>query len=299
MRTAGLALAFAATAAWSVSAGEVLSVRDDFEPPELDRSKWATFQARPDSYRIDRTIVAQGEGALAITVEPHDIGCEGACQRNEIRIANELRVPFGTDTWYAFSFRIEGDVPRFGSRRWVIGQWKEDTDRSPFVAQRYDNGVFHITVQDGECRRVIAAAEGDYERLEAFFLSGTLPGSPFFSANRRSVDGLTFVGDPQHYDCVADLTLELGDSAVLPDPYGRWVRMVYHIRGGLDGQGLVEVWADGRFIVRVRGSIGHAEKYGPSQYFKIGMYRDPMPGTATVYFDAFRRGASRAEVEMP
>ncbi|APG86818.1 hypothetical protein SAMCCGM7_pB0102 (plasmid) [Sinorhizobium americanum CCGM7] len=33
------------------------------------------------------------------------------------------------------------------------------------IAQRFDNGVFHITVQDNETRRVVAKAEGDPDRM--------------------------------------------------------------------------------------------------------------------------------------
>ncbi|MGO7301387.1 hypothetical protein ACC718_32795 [Rhizobium ruizarguesonis] len=35
------------------------------------------------------------------------------------------------------------------------------------IAQRFDNGVFHITVQDNDVRRVIAKAEGDPDALLA------------------------------------------------------------------------------------------------------------------------------------
>ena len=44
------------------------------------------------------------------------------------------------------------------SVRWVIAQWKQEPvspaykDPSPVLAQRFDDGVLHVTVQDEDCR---------------------------------------------------------------------------------------------------------------------------------------------------
>ena len=66
----------------------------------------------------------------------------------------------------------------------------------------------------------------------------------------------------------------------------------------MDGRdGVVEIWANGRFIARARGKIGVDGAGGPMQYLKLGHNRAPLPGTATIYYDRFRRGAARAEVE--
>ena len=61
-------------------------------------------------------------------------------------------------------------------------------------------------------------------------------------------------------------------------------------------KGLVEVWASGVFTVRATGSIGHDDVAGPTQYFKFGIYRNAMPGTAIAYLDSFRRGVGRTDV---
>lgn len=90
-------------------------------------------------------------------------------QRNEIRfqprkdLLHDLRDPH----YYSITFRTEGDIPSCGSARWVIAQWKEPDGDSPFLAQRYDNGVFHVTVQNDDCRCVVAKAGGDPDRLLA------------------------------------------------------------------------------------------------------------------------------------
>ncbi len=72
--------------------------------------------------------------------------------------------------------------------------------------------------------------------------------------------------------------------------------MTYRIKGGLNGDGLVEVYANGKFIARASGTIGVRDVAGPTQYFKIGHNRHPMPGTATLFVDNFRRGKSLADV---
>ena len=73
--------------------------------------------------------------------------------------------------------------------------------------------------------------------------------------------------------------------------------MLYRVRGGRNGRGLIEIWANGTFIARVQGSIGYDDAMGPTQYFKIGHYRDPIAAATTLYFDDFRRGDNRDTVE--
>ena len=65
--------------------------------------------------------------------------------------------------------------------------------------------------------------------------------------------------------------------------------MKYRVRAGLYGTGLIEIWANGKFIATVTGSIGYPIESGATQYFKFGIYRDVMQGDGAVYFDNFRR----------
>jgi len=65
--------------------------------------------------------------------------------------------------------------------------------------------------------------------------------------------------------------------------------MTYHIRGGRNGSGLIEIWANENFIARVTGSIGNNNVDGPMQYFKFGIYRDVMQGTGIAHLDNFKR----------
>ena len=259
-------------------------VADDFDADALDLRIWNPLQMRPERYGIQHAVVRSGSGAMMIAVAPGDTDCDGTCQRNELRIANALRLNFGEAAWYGFSFQVRGTLPPGDTTRWVIGQWKEDSGASPFLAQRYTAGVFHITVQDNDCRAVIAR-------------SGTTKDAFLKTMTEGTYSDFPFVTDDKTYTCTHAISVEYGDNPILPDPLNAWVDMAYFVKGGRDGSGLIEVWANGRFIARVTGAIGSDDVHGPTQYFKIGMYRDPMPGTATLYFDSFRRGTSRESVD--
>lgn len=260
-------------------------VEDGFEGSEIDEATWWLGQIRPTRLWIDHSVTRSGRGALAIRVEEEDSDCNGRCQRNEIRIANRLRLRFGEEAWYGFSFKIAGEISEHGSTRWVIGQWKQESGGSPFLAQRYDNGVFHVTVQDNDCRIIVAEANGHADSAHA---------------HRANVgySALAFLSDSHFYDCDSDVRIEHGEEPpILPDPHEQWVDMLYRVRGGRNGQGLIEIWANGTFIARVQGSIGYDDAKGPTQYFKIGHYRDPIAAATTLYFDDFRRGDNRDTVE--
>ena len=108
-------------------------VVDDFELSEIDEATWWLGQIRPTRLWIDHSVTRSGRGALAIRVEEEDRDCNGRCQRNEVRIANRLRLNFGEEAWYGFSFRIEGEISEHGSTRWIIGQWKQESSGSPYL----------------------------------------------------------------------------------------------------------------------------------------------------------------------
>ena len=248
---------------------------DGFESRELDVGKWWTGRVDPGRYWIDQRVVRSAVGALAVRVESGDSHYADQSEREEIRTAPGLHCPFGSDLWYRFSFRVEGETSQMGSNRWVIGQWKQEGDGSPFLAQRFDNRVFHITVQDNNCRITIAKAQGDP--------FGTMP-KEIEPQNRPKIM-MPVVSPP---DCNTNIQVQYGVSAALPDPHENWVDMDYRVRGGRNGTGIIQIWANKRFIARVSGSIGY-DTGGNKQYFKIGIYRDAEPGSAIIYFDDFTR----------
>jgi len=143
---------------------------DDFENTLLDLAKWHTRQVPDDQRQISfSSDAASGNQSITVQVTDGDggVSCNN-CQRAEIRTHGSLRPSHHDEFWHAFSFKASGDIPTTGSIRTVLGQWKAPGDRSPFLAQRFDNGVFHITVQDGDKRRTIVSAEGDPDRLDEF-----------------------------------------------------------------------------------------------------------------------------------
>lgn len=267
-----LALVFFPATALNAEPG--IGIYDDFSGPLLDRLIWTTRQIVRSRYRFD------GQ-SLEITTMASDKGCFGGsnpCQRNEIRVRADRQIRFGREAWYGFSFRVDGYIDPNDSNRLVIGQWKEQSDGSPFVAQRFDNRIFRITVQDSECRAVIAEMPSDL---------GLSHGLLFLDSRRMKCTRAPEIR----------LTPPTSALHILPDPYGAWVDMVYRIRGGRDGNGLVEVWANGVCVVRAEGVIGNRDFEGANQYFKFGVYRDRVAYLTRIRIDNFRRAASHREVD--
>ncbi len=76
----------------------------------------------------------------------------------------------------------------------------------------------------------------------------------------------------------------------LPRPDSGWIDFVIYSHPGPSGDGHVEIFANGKWIVTVKGDIGHADAgLGPNQYFKFGPYRAAGEGIWTMYYDSFRR----------
>lgn len=256
---------------------------DDFNENRIDQARWSS--ARLPAQRAWLSADG-GRRALAIRVKGDDYDKACACQRIELREAERHRVAFGEERWYGFSFRVEGQPPASGSQRWVIAAWKQEADGSPFLAQRFDQGVFHITLESGATRVLLATARIAARSFPQLLRDGL--GST-----------IAFISDQNLYSGTTDVTLEYGDDPILPDPRNGYVDMLYRVKGGLNGDGVVEVWANGKFIVRATGTIGVPSRPGARQYLKLGHNRSPMPGTSTVYFDDVRRGASREDAGNP
>ncbi|MGE4246542.1 MAG: hypothetical protein AB7E66_11125, partial [Parvibaculaceae bacterium] len=91
--------------------------------------------------------------------------------------------------------------------------------------------------------------------------------------------------------------VEYGDDPLRPEPRQGGGDMLDPITGSLAHDGIVVIWANGQYIARARGTIGIEGAGGPLQYLKLGHNRAPLPGTATIYYDRFKRGATRADVE--
>lgn len=284
--------------------------------------------SKPENFQIENRIVRDSGQALAITVYGNDELDEAGHLKNELWEARQQRCNFGDEVWYSFSFKIDGTVWPAGSTRWVIGQWKEESGGSPFLAQRFDNGVFHITVQHNDIRKIVAQAKGSYQvdfqgfsrelqqllsldrqvfrnkedssrTSDEFLGSGLTLDELKIAIETQDTSKFPFLTDPQTYAEYQGIQIELSEDPVLPNPTEDWVDMRYRVKGNREGDGLIEIWANGRFVARVTGFIGNDEFVGDSQYFKFGHYRDydREDLQSTVYLDRFRRGPSRSDVD--
>lgn len=214
----------------------------------------------------------------------------GSAQRNELRLQQrpDLIHEQNEPHWYALTFRADGNIPSCGSAQWILSQWKQERNGdSPFLAQRFDNGVLHVTVQNNHCRCAIAKADGDYE---AFMLSAegiappadvALKKSKPIKCTRSDLDEVVSC-EPVGMDV---LTVDGAPPPSLPDPKHDWVTMAYLVRGGSDGNGQVDVYANGRFVVRVKGLIGYETSDPGPVKFKFGHYRKRLESAASISVD--------------
>lgn len=249
------------------------ALSDNFEARTIDPTKWWMRQAHHGHYWIEPRMSRVARKSIAISVDGLVRGCGQSCQRNEIREAPQHQIKFGEEAWYSFSFRLTGAT---STSRWVSGQWKQQSGGSPFLAQRFNRGVYTITVQDDDCRVVVASSDASAQNLPVTQQNNSTTARIFPVAGTKTT-------------CKTDIRVQHSANHVLPDPYRGWVDMNYRVRGGRNGKGLIEIWANGRFIARVTGSIGDKVAAGPYQYFKFGIYRNFTPGPATAYLDNYTR----------
>lgn len=213
-------------------------------------------------------------------------------QKNELRFLGDDRFNhnFTDPHWYAIRFKMDKDIPTCGSVRWVNAQWKYKDDDweeglvpSPFLAQRFDNGVLHLTVQNGHCRCMIAKAPGDPDRVDkriAKPMDEAVPDDAELAevwplgckwSEEGPQDGARCCPKEKDFKLLARRAEDLLE---LPDPKKDWVRMAYWIQGAKGPNRTIDVWANGRFVVRIKGMIGYPGGKPRNVKFKFGAYRD-------------------------
>ena len=224
----------------------------------------------------------------AIVLKAIAAGEEGSCiQRQELRFQSQYTHAADEPFTYNIRFRMPAVIQDTkNSVRWVTAQWKQEPispaykDPSPVLAQRFDDGVLHVTVQDEDCRCRVASAP---------MPDGSIwPARPGVAQDCIS----TRLGDPDNTACTADLAVEYGADPVLPSARGAWVDMQYRVQMSWSKTAAIEIYANGRFIARVTGKIGYEPAPGKISQtkFKIGHYRDYLPSVDTMDID-------RVEVE--
>lgn len=141
------------------------SFRDNFDKRALDLKNWSAAQIQPSQIGFEQPGRCGGAAIrISMPAQGNVANCD-SCQRAEVRLGQQHQPKYGDEAWYAFSFKVSGDIPRVGKTSNTIAQFKAPGDTSPFLAQRLDNGVFHITVEDDGVRRIVAKSEGDPDLL--------------------------------------------------------------------------------------------------------------------------------------
>lgn len=278
------------------------------ESPDLPEPLGRSFFA-PEPQRFIRVTPAPPPKYPSAT--PYCMAQEHSCiQRQELRLTG-----FSEPAEKAFDYTIRFRMPpedeigdRLNSIRWVIAQWKEkplnaryknskpkDWGPSPFLALRFDDGVLHATVQDEECRCLIAAAPHPLKVLDGWIPDGRGGSRPPVENGRPPIcESVSLDAAPQS-ECPTppDLTLEYGQEPYLSSPLGRWTTLRLRVQAGDDAE--ISLQQDGRQIVKVTGRVGYEHVEHPAKpdeatqtQFKIGHYRDYMPFHATMELDSIR-----------
>ncbi len=96
--------------------------------------------------------------------------------------------------------------------------------------------------------------------------------------------------DGELFHTSSDKLTVIDRGTPMPDPRSGWIDFVVYTKPGPDGSGHIEIFANGNWIVTVKGHIGHNDDgLGQNQYFKFGPYRAGHSTVWTLYFDDFRR----------
>ncbi|MBU6953472.1 polysaccharide lyase [Hahella sp. HN01] len=133
-------------------------------------------------------------------------------------------------------------------------------------------------------------AESDSEQEDS------LGRSPVLS--QRFVDGQFYI-QSRHSDVKIQTTTETAKHKLYktrPFTLGEWNDFVYQVHWSYKDDGLINVWLNGEQIVHYTGPNAYNDDQGP--YFKFGLYRDDTPETYTVYYDEYRCGQSRKDVDF-
>jgi hypothetical protein len=260
------------------AANDQVQVQDSFESPKLS-AIWSDKDAPAERLSFRSGEARDGKQSLALAVRPGDFDAGCKCQRTEIREADEVQPEFGSDLWYRFSLRMTDITGGYDDSRWMLGAWKQEVEGSPFLAMRFESGVFYITLESATTRVMLGSTLIDARAFIQIMKGG----------EDKKFD---FITDPELYIGESGITLSHGKMKYLPDPRNGWVDLIFRIKGGLKGDGIVEVYANDQFVVRASGKIGVDAPVGSKQYMRLGHRRDKSSTGATLLIDDFRRGVS-------
>ncbi|WP_119387839.1 polysaccharide lyase [Taklimakanibacter lacteus] len=263
------------------------------------------FEQSAGTFEFQDEVVHRGKRALRLSVKPLCPVSQPLCsERAEIWERSKLRVPYDTGVWYGFAVKFAEPLPQ-DDHRYLVAQWKREIeagangDFSPFLAFRYNEGKFFITVETNlvpgkeieKGKRAICAPgetavwlRPDTNQTRALVA---------FDKNFGPENGDEFTA------CTDKITVtDHGNK--LPAADSGWIDFAVYSKPGPEGTGHIEIFANDKWIVTVKGRIGHNDKgLGENQYFKFGPYRAGGPGVWALYYDDFRRSLRCADVTKP
>jgi len=278
------------------------AVGDDFESGHFDPSGGLYYKMNREQstgvVEFETRDVRFGKGALSLSVKPFCEPDNADCsERAEVWMKKTLHAPYEEPVWYAFSIKMADPVPT-AKHRYVMAQWKRKilagakTSYSPFLALRLNKGKFVFTV-DSDRLKVLPIGKGERQ-------SGCLTGETW--ALDRPQDKQTRVlvskqpdmsfRDWRNYNgCTSEVKVTQHTSG-LPKVTDGWSDFVFFVQTGAQGNGRIDIFANGQHTTTITGKIGHrGQGLGDNQYFKFGPYRAAgRHDNWTILYDRFRRG---------
>ncbi|MBB2972983.1 hypothetical protein FHU14_003508 [Mesorhizobium sp. RMAD-H1] len=297
---AGLA-AFLCTGTQAGAGMEVL--KDGFDghdfSPEGGLYYKENFEQSAGTVQFQRDVAVSG-GALKLTVRPLCPATRQSCsERAEIWEKPELRVPYDQGVWYGFTVKFGEPIPQ-DDHRYLIAQWKREIDPgaegdfSPFLALRLRQGKLFATVETNYIAPHATLATAAAGNTVATCGPGQTPVWLRPKTNQmRALVATEASWTPEDgalFSSCTDAISVINHGMPLPSPNSGWIDFAVYTKPGPDGSGHIEIFANGKPVVTVKGHIGHADKgLGKNQYFKFGPYRAANKGEWTLYYDNFRR----------
>ena len=293
------------TGGFAMAAAELLV--DGFDGPDFAAEGGLyykkNFEQSAGKVEFQKEVARNGGGALKLSVGPLCKATEEECsERAEIWEKTELRVPYDQGVWYGFAVKFAEPVP-LDDHRYLIAQWKREIDEgavgdfSPFLALRLNRGKLFATIETN----YHPAAPGIGAAKAGNCPPGTTPvwlrpetnqmrALAATAADWTPEDGSLF------QSCTDKITVtERGNK--LPAPQSGWIDFAIYSKPGPEGGGQIEIFANEKWVVSVKGHIGHGDKgLGKNQYFKFGPYRAGHSNEWTLYYDDFQRSPRCADV---
>jgi hypothetical protein len=246
-----------------------------------------------------------GAGALKLSVKPICpvvAGEDNCSERAEIWERTELRVPYDQGVWYGFAVKFADPIPD-DDHRYVIAQWKREIDPgapgdfSPFLALRLRNGRLFATVEANHFPAVRAEPKGVPARCGPGETRVWLRPDTNQMRALVATDGQWEADHGALFNACTDRIEVIDRGNPLPSPDSGWIDFAIMTRPGPDGSGRIEIFANDKWVVSVKGHIGHDDPpLGDNQYFKFGPYRAAAEGRWTLHYDDFRRSLDKADV---